>query len=57
MAIKTLYGAPVKYIEHTDKWGPAATPAEAWAELNAAIARGDVVTTVSDTEPNGSDSD
>ena len=54
MALKSLYGAPVEYIEHTDKWGPAATPAEAWAGINAAIARGDVTTVGSLPSKSGS---
>ena len=49
MAVKTLYGAPVKYIAHTQSADTI------WTELTAAIARGDVTTVGSLPTKSGSD--
>ena len=48
MAIKTLNGAPVKYVEHSD-----ATEAKIWEEMLAAEKRGDMMTAGSLDRPSG----
>ena len=52
MAIKTLNGAPVKYVMHSD-----ATEAKIWTELQAAEKRGDMITAGSHSKAGKTDKD
>ena len=49
MAVKTLYGAPHKYIDHVNY-----TPEKLWKIITDAEKRGDVITVGSPGTPSGS---